>query len=357
MKIFSEILDDEADDHLIIDSLEVKHDGKYRCLAKNRFGSVKLDFEISIYEPAKILSIDKFEENDDSIKLTCESKGNPLPIMSWTMNGHILSSTAKLNINKLLNKVSDNTLYFDGYGNGISFLDPFKIKTMNKKIYSKLTKINDKILKLDLNFKNKNNLHQRKFNCYTFNALGKDENSIEVQISQKPYLKTPNKSLLQDYEILENMPLLLSCFIDGFPQPKISWLKNGMKIYENETIEFINNRKILRISETSPWNSGNYSCAGKNDFGQIELKFKVLILSPPKLKKLPNANLIHNDADTSLQDKDENEEIIEILKGSNVILECIIEASPKAKIHWVRISSNDPEKELIETEENFLVRT
>ena len=47
-----------------------------------------------------------------------------------------------------------------------------------------------------------------------------------------------------------------------------------------------------------------------------------------------------------------------MLKGSNVILECTVDASPKAKIHWVKLNFHDSLKgnELLKTEENFLVR-
>lgn len=345
---------------MIIESLDTNNDGKYRCLAKNKLGSVKIDFEISIYQPAKILEAKEEEDllRSNEMRLRCSSQGNPMPIISWTLNGHVLSTTSKLNVNKLLKTVNDNTIYFDGYGNGISFLDPFKLSLSKQKFYSKLTKIDSKTLKLELIFKNKHSLHLNKFFCYSFNALGSDKKSIEVKINQKPQLASPTVSKVNSFEILENMPMLLSCLIEGFPQPQITWYKNGHKIYENETIEFLKNRKFLRVSESKSWNTGNYSCNAKNEMGEMELKFNVLILSPPKILTQPNANFLHDDKHRENNNTEENEEYIDVLKGSNVILECNVEASPKAKIHWVKLNFDDPilENELLKTEEHFLVR-
>lgn len=355
--LFSEILDDEADDTLIIEHLKATDSGKYRCLAKNKLGSVKIEYEISIYQPSRILTInEESTTTEDSLKLSCTSQGNPLPIIAWTLNGHILSTTSKINVEKLLRPENDNTIYFDGYGNGMSLLDPFQLKVSKHKFYSKLSKIDSTTLKLDLNFKNKKNLHLNKYICYSFNGLGKDEKSIEVQIKQKPQLETQVISKISDYEILEQMPLLLNCPIQGFPQPQINWFKNGLKIYENETIEFLKDQQFLRISETFSWNSGSYSCIAKNEEGELELKFNVLVLSPPKIVRHPNANYI-SDENRENSSQNENEERIDVLKGSNVILECIVEASPKAKVHWIKLNFHDSllGNEYLKTEENFLV--
>jgi len=343
---------------LIIEHLKAADNGKYRCLAKNKLGSAKIEYEISIYQPSKILKIN--EESiaiEDSLKLSCTSQGNPLPIIAWTLNGHILSTTSKMNVDKLLRSENDNIIYFDGYGNGMSLLDPFQLKVSKHKFYSKLSRVNSNTLKLDLIFKNKKNLHLNKYVCYSFNGLGKDEKSIEVQIKQKPQLETQTLTRTSDYEILEEMPLLLNCPIQGYPQPQITWFKNGLKVYENETVEFLKDQQFLRILEAYSWNSGTYSCIAKNEIGDLELKFNVLVLSPPKIVRQPNANYL-NDENRDLSNHNENEQRIDVLKGSNVILECTVEASPKAKIHWIKLNFHDSLKgnELLKTEENFLVR-
>jgi hemicentin len=357
----SELLDDETDDHLEIDNLKITDDGIYRCLAKNKFGSAKLEFSVNIYEPARILMAQEelnTRRHDDSVKLSCISRGNPLPIISWILNGHIMTSTSKLNIEKLFKTVNDDVIYFDGFGNGVNYLDAFNIKLSKQKFYSQLTRIDSKTLKLDMIFKSRDKLQSNKYNCYSYNALGKDEKSVNLVIHKKPYVNEMNSQQAHDHEILETLPMLLMCQIDGEPTPKITWYKNGLQIYENETVKILNDNKVLSIAETFAWNSGNYSCVGRNDEGEVELKFNVLILSPPRFIDYSIITpKYHNDFQKSLKANfSDNSEIVNVIKGKDAVLECWIEASPKAKIHWLRISKeNHMKTEIINENANFLV--
>ncbi|KAG5680582.1 hypothetical protein PVAND_010079 [Polypedilum vanderplanki] len=357
-----EILDDESDDHLQIDNLDVSHDGKYRCIAKNRHGSAKIDFIISIYEPAKIIKAEEdhiAQRNDQlPLKLSCISRGHPLPIISWILNGHIMSTTSKLNIEKLFKTINDESIYFDGYGNAINYLDPFRVHLSKQKFYSQLTRIDSKTLKLDIVYKNREHLQSTKFNCYSFNALGRDERSVEVSVKKKPYIKEKNLHYVQEQEILEHLPLLLSCLIDGVPEPKIIWYKNRQQIYENETIKFLNNNKFLSIEETFSWHTGNYSCFSKNSEGELELNFNVVILSPPKVSEytiIPSSEMNYfKDKSRTLQNNGSDNEI-NVLRGEDVVLECWVEASPQAKIHWVKLNFYDSSKnDILKESKNFL---
>lgn len=355
-------MDDKTDDHLEIDELKVTDNGVYRCLAKNKIGSVKIDFHINIFESAQITIAeeDKFSQTTDGfLKLSCTSRGSPLPIVSWIMNGHILSSTSKLNIEKLFKTVHDNVVYFDGFGNEINYLNPFNIKLSKQKVFSQLTMIDSKTLKLDLIFKNREKLSTSKYVCYSFNALGRDEKSVEVIVTKKPHVKEGNKQRMHDQEILEHLPLLLACLIDGVPEPKIKWYKNGMQIYENETIKFLNGNKFLSIAEAYSYNSGNYSCVGENHEGAIELKSQVSILSPPKLIDYSIQNVFHNDlVKSTVKQNDKNVVTINVRKGDDAVLECWIESFPKSKIHWIRFNIDDDDKnnELLNEGGNVLVR-
>jgi hemicentin len=355
-------LDDESEDHLEIDSLEISHDGKYKCLAKNKYGSAKIDFQISMYEPAKILTAleeQKSFQSGNSLHLSCASRGNPLPVISWTLNGHVMTTTSKLNVDKLFKaSQQDNVIYFDGFGNGITYLDPFEVKLSKQKFYSQLTRVDAKTLKLDMIFKDREKLKNKKFTCYGFNALGRDEKSVEVTVNRKPYVKERNKKITDEIEILEHLPLLLTCLIDGEPEPKITWYKNGHQVYENETLKFLNDKKFLSIPEAFSWNSGNYSCVGKNSEGELEIKFYVTILAPPKFSDYTIKTIdsrFYNDR-AKIVKSNENEEVINVIKGEDVILECWTEASPKPKIHWVKLNLIDGKKnEILKENGNVMV--
>jgi hypothetical protein len=354
------MMDDESDDHMEIENLNAMSDGTYRCLAKNRYGSAKIDYKISTFESAKILKAEEEQRNDNSIKLSCVGRGNPLPIISWIVNGHIMTTTSKLNIDKLFSTVHDDAIYFDGFGNGINYLDPFKIQLSKQKFYSQLKRVDSKTLQLDMVFKNRERLQSTKYNCYSFNALGRDEKTVDVSVKKKPHVKEQSLRHSQDQEILEHLPLLLSCLVEGVPEPKILWHKNGLQIYENETIKFLSGHKFLSIDETFSWHSGNYSCVSFNSEGELELKFHVVILSPPRISDYtiitPDMNYFSDKSRVLQNNGSDNENMINVLRGADVVLECWIEASPLAKIHWMKLNFYDSSKnELLKEERNFLV--
>lgn len=326
--------------------------GSYRCLARNKFGTTKLDFQVQIYEKAKIVSA-VHENNDEFLKLSCLSTGNPLPVVSWTLNGHTLTTTAKLNLEELLKTSRDDVIYFDGFGYGISYLDPFKIENSDQKSYSQLTRVDSRTLRLDLTLKNVKKLYSsQSFSCYSFNALAKDEKLVEVIAKQKPYIQ---RESLKNLEILEHHPLLLSCFINGVPEPKIMWYKNDQKLHENATVKLLVNNKFLSIENTLTWHSDNYSCVGSNDYGELELNFDVNVLAPPTFsnKIKPTSEIdFPNDYD---YDENEEEHHLNVLRGDDVNLECSVEASPNASVHWVKLDFDETSRGVVLDEHDHIL--
>lgn len=337
------------DDHLVIDKIKLSDQGKYRCIGRNELGSAKIDYILDVYEPAQILRAveeERTSKEDESVKLSCTVRANPLPIVSWTFNGHIYTTTSRVKVDEVFINSTDNIVYFDSFGNGINYLDPFKLHQSSEKYYSKLTKIDLKTLKLDIIYKNpKDILHLRQFNCYTFNALGRDEKSVNIKVTQKPYIEKQDLVRQKDLEILEHMPMELHCLVEGYPKPVIKWYRDGEEIHNNETIKFIDNRRILTVPETYMWNSGSYKCLAENDEGKLEVNFNVLILSPPKITqpaRISRSPLI----DIYL----ENMETKNVSRGGDISLECFVEASPKANIYWTQLDDYES------SEKNIILR-
>jgi hypothetical protein len=318
--LFSELLEDVIDDNLVIEKLESSNKGDYRCIGRNKFGSAKLDFSIDIYEPAKIIQSMEEDENGN-VALTCTVRGFPLPVVSWTSNGHVLTTTSKLDVTSTFKTSKDDVIYFDGFGNGISHQNPFKINQKSDKINVKLTKVDSKTLKLDICLnKSRSFLHLKQFRCYSFNALGHDEKTIEIVVKQKPF--NSQKNQLQEYnlEIMEHMPLFLDCLIGGYPKPQIIWFKEDSEIKSSENVKFVSDQKILNIQEASLENSGNYSCIGTNELGKYILNYRVRVLPAPKIPKKSKMDI----------------KTVEILAGNDVTLKCMSKSTSLAKVNWIR---------------------
>lgn len=341
-------------------------EGTYKCIGKNSWGRESIEFQLNIMEGAKILETKVVEEkktskNMESIRLSCIARGQPVPIVSWLSNGHILSTTSKLNFEKLLSSTHESSILFTGHGNTISQLDPFRIRGMKEKFYSQLSKLDEKTLKLDIIFTEKSERMSGNYKCYAYNALGRSDSSVDVEILKEP---TINENEVLDFsreiELLENLPLIIACPLSGNPQPSIIWYKNKKQIYENDTIKFINSNRHLSISEAFSWHSGNYSCTGANKLGEKSIEFHVNVLAPPKFIDVAmlsplSTKKFFNDKVISHQ-KFHDRNIMKVMQGDDVTLECLAIGSPAPQIHWVKIDYTDrTKKEKLDESENILV--
>ena len=275
-------------------------------------------------------------------------------MLSWVLNGHILSTTSKIDTQKLFSAAHDSTVYFNGHGNSIRYLDHLAIKRSLDKFYSQLTKLNDKTVKLDIVFKERRRQSAGSYNCYAYNALGRDERAVEVNVHEKPFVNEQQLKQLHDNEVLEGLPLLLSCLISGEPTPQITWYKNNLQLHENDTFKLLNENRFLSVAETFPWHSGNYSCKGVNDVGQEQISFQVVVLSPPKFINYYEPTQV-NDQPIVVQ-KIKTKEVKTVTKGDDLTLECFSKGFPEPKVHWLQLNPFDSNKnELLEVDENIFV--
>lgn len=356
------VLLDETENHLELKKVSIDDDGAYKCIGKNSWGRESIEFHVSILQQAKIIKADEEQKvlrNEISMRLSCTVRGNPLPIVTWISNGHIFSTTSRLNLEKLFTTVGDSTIFFNGYGNGISYLDPFKLKQLNEKFYSQLTKIDEKTLKLDMVFKNLDIQAAGNYQCYAYNALGRDEKVVEVKVHQKPYINEKQTIQISEIEVLESLPLLLVCLISGEPKPTVTWYKNTNQLYENTTLKLLNDNRFLSVAETFSWDSGNYLCKGKNEVGKASIEFKVSVLAPPKFIEFAVTSPLtekrfHNDKIKFNQKKGNNE--IKVMRGDDVPLECLAKGSPRPKVHWIKMNFYDSSKnEILDDDEDVMV--
>lgn len=72
--------------------------------------------------------------------------------------------------------------------------------------------------------------------------------------------------------IVENNTLVLSCPVTGKPEPTITWLKDGEKLPNALSSEYV-------IAKVQAADSGRYTCEAKNDAGTAEQDINVDVMS------------------------------------------------------------------------------
>ncbi|UYV62094.1 hypothetical protein LAZ67_1007783 [Cordylochernes scorpioides] len=81
-----QIVKGEIYSNLFLDPIDSSSSGNYTCEVKNRNGKASLSSSLNIQAPPEWLSVPKDVTalEGSSVSLQCNSKGSPLPRMSWT---------------------------------------------------------------------------------------------------------------------------------------------------------------------------------------------------------------------------------------------------------------------------------
>ncbi|KAH9498301.1 hypothetical protein Btru_006486 [Bulinus truncatus] len=119
-------------------------------------------------------------------------------------------------------------------------------------------------------------LDSAKYTCVvTFKNKDLIHTSTKLQISadeskEEEGFKPHFTSLLKDTTVRDGEGLTLECDIEGNPRPQISWIRDGVEIFDSQDfqISMIGSHCKLQISEIYPEDEGKYSCKAVNNLGE-----------------------------------------------------------------------------------------
>ncbi|XP_046881494.1 neural cell adhesion molecule L1-like protein isoform X2 [Hypomesus transpacificus] len=130
-------------------------------------------------------------------------------------------------------------------------------------------------------------------------------------LERKPSLLTPS-SVKTKVQLVKGEELLLECIAEGFPTPKVEWVKMGHKLPDKATVE--NHGKLLSIPVVDDEDSGKYRCKAKNTYGEVDHFFDVTVEEPPRWVFQPESQLS--------------------MIGSDVLIKCSASGIPQPTITW-----------------------
>ncbi|XP_034952110.1 vascular endothelial growth factor receptor 1 isoform X2 [Chelonus insularis] len=131
-----------------------------------------------------------------------------------------------------------------------------------------------------------NNVEKSDAKLYVCSAISFDTMSGDSSIERYAYelvihdpkypffVSTENMNeteVVYDLETANDLNIVLKCYIEGMPEPVISWWKDGVLINETEELyTFLNHNQELHIEHPREKNSGKYLCRGENRLGYVE---------------------------------------------------------------------------------------
>ncbi|XP_009958752.1 PREDICTED: hemicentin-1-like, partial [Leptosomus discolor] len=342
--------------------------GRYQCSATNTAGKQVKEVKLIIHVPPSIkggnITTEVSALLNNLINLECETKGIPVPTITWYKDGRpIISSPQALYVDRgqFLQipraQVSDSAKYTcrvtnaAGAAEKIYDVDVYVPPVIegdadtaqNRQVVAGgsvtleckaagnppplLTWLKDGVpVKPSNNVRvvsggkkleilNAVEADQGQYLCVATSIAGEEEIKYEVEILVPPFVEGEDELL--DYIVILHSPLELDCSATGTPSPTIKWLKDGQPVEEGAGHKILLNGQKLLISRAQVSDTGHYKCVAANKAGEYEKEFDVTVHVPPTIKS----------AGTS-------ERAVVIHKP--VMLQCIANGIPSPSITWLK---------------------
>ncbi|XP_057193664.1 neural cell adhesion molecule L1-like protein isoform X4 [Triplophysa rosa] len=146
-------------------------------------------------------------------------------------------------------------------------------------------------------------------------AMSVNVKSTNSLLERKPSLLTPTGKESHTY-LVKGEDLQLECIADGFPTPKVEWVKMGHKLPEKAVVE--SHGKLLTIEMVNEEDEGKYMCKAKNPHGEVVHYFHVTVEEPPEWEIEPQSQLV--------------------TIGADVEIKCVVKGNPQPSVTW-RVNS------------------
>lgn len=238
-----------------------------RILKKTNNGSLQVTERPIISSPLATERI--FSSGDQNKTLDCEAEGYPLPSVTWLKNGILIKSGTT----EIIHKSSCN-------------VDEFCSQKMVSSLH----------LKNPLHWLDKGN-----FTCLADNnPFGPKTSSWTIlRVLHKPVILRKVFSGISISAVDVGSRAIIPCKVSARPEPEFHWLRNGLKLIENEKYSFYTSassevpdeyEQRLQIESVQDEDFGDYVCRATNgnggDNATIELRKKSLPFVPKDLQKL-----------------------------------------------------------------------
>ncbi|KAI4795897.1 hypothetical protein KUCAC02_029578 [Chaenocephalus aceratus] len=255
---------------------DIKHGGKYTCLAENEAGQQKCEAVLTIQEPASILerAASISVSTGDSATLECTVTGSPELTVKWFKDGKEVISGRKYKMS-----VKENTAVL-------------------------------KILSADKG-------DSSEYRMQVSNKVGRDECSSSVTVLDRAVPPSFTKALKKvDGSVGTNVTL--ECRLAGSQPMAVNWFRDEKEIHShgNYKVDFTEMKASVAITGLTLSDGGVYTCRAANGAGQKETMGTLCIKEPPVFTVRPESQ------DASL--------------GSHVVIRSAFTGSAPLVVKWFR---------------------
>ncbi|XP_035996829.1 hemicentin-1 isoform X1 [Fundulus heteroclitus] len=254
------------DGSLQISKASLSDSGTFICVAQNPAGTAlgKTKLRVQVTPAIRSAAQEYLAPLDSSVTLECPAVGSPPPSITWHKDGQLLSDSVR---QRLLGSGSLQIAFVQQSDAG-------------------------------------------RYTCTAANAAGTDSLDMRLTVQIPPSIRGG----AQEVVVVEKSQARLMCVAEGFPQPKVSWKKDGTPLSESQGEYTILPSGELVIDSAQPEDAGSYSCVATNSVGEDSWTVTLAVHTHPYFTQLL--------ADVALN------------KGERLVLTCGAGGIPQPTIRW-----------------------
>ncbi|XP_030135337.4 hemicentin-1 [Taeniopygia guttata] len=222
---------------LHIEGAQVADSGLYRCLAANAAGTAELLYSLQVHVPPSISGSSDMVTVvvNNAVRLECEARGIPAPILTWLKDGSPVSSVS----------------------NGLQVLSGGRVLALPS------AQLSD----------------TGTYTCVAVNAAGESQRDVDLHVYVPPDIVGEE----QNVSVLLGQALELRCQGSAVPPPRLAWLRDGRPLLEKPGLSISADGSVLRIEGAQVQDTGRYTCEATNVAGKTEKNYNVNIWVSPSI--------------------------------------------------------------------------
>uniref|UniRef100_A0A669QE89 Hemicentin 1 n=1 Tax=Phasianus colchicus TaxID=9054 RepID=A0A669QE89_PHACC len=221
---------------LEIEGAQISDTGVYKCVAVNTAGTAELSYSVQVHVPPSI------SDSSDTVtavvnnlvRLECEARGIPAPILTWLKDGSPVSS----------------------FSDGLQVLSGGRVLVLTS------AQISD----------------TGKYTCVAVNAAGESQRDIDLRVYVPPNIMGEE----QNVSVLISQAMELLCQSNAVPLPMLTWLKDGRPLLKKPGLSISEDGSVLKV-RAQVQDTGRYTCEATNVAGKTKKNYNVNIWVRPTI--------------------------------------------------------------------------
>ncbi|XP_034557586.1 neural cell adhesion molecule 1b isoform X3 [Notolabrus celidotus] len=109
---------------------------------------------------------------------------------------------------------------------------------------------------------------------------------IKVVVNVLPTIRVWQSEVNATAEV--GQPAMLTCAVDGYPEPMVTWTRNEAVLETGEKYSFNEDGSEMTIMDVAKLDEGEYTCIAKNKAGESEQELSLRVFVKPKITYIVN---------------------------------------------------------------------